>query len=120
MSEAPRRPRRPVASAAVLVLAWVAAGVLNTPAMTLLSDGIEARGLDHGVGFAVIYLVSAGGQGVGAIAGGLLAARVSDAATYLALAVLCGLTLASLARGSRFTTANLAGPRTRRGARRTR
>lgn len=84
--------------ALVVVVAWVAGGVLNTPAMTLLSDGIEARGLEQGVGFALVFFVSAGGLGIGAIAGGLLAARTSDAVVYLALAALCALTLAALAR----------------------
>ncbi len=82
--------------AVVVVLAWVAGGVLNTPAMTLLSDGIEARRIEQGVGFALIYFVSAGGQGVGAIGGGLLAARTSDGVVYVALAVLCALTFGVL------------------------
>jgi MFS family permease len=91
-------PRAVVLLAAAVVLAWVATGVLNTAAMTLLSDGIEARGLEQGVGFALVYFVWAGGQGVGAIAGGLVAARTSDAVVYFAMAALCGLTLARLAR----------------------
>jgi MFS family permease len=84
--------------AVLVVLAWAACGVLHTPAITLLSDGIEARGLEHGVGFALSYFVTAGGQGIGAIVGGLLAARTSDGATYAVLAALCALTLAALAR----------------------
>jgi predicted MFS family arabinose efflux permease len=84
--------------AVVVVLAWVAGGVLNTPAMMLLSDGIAARGLEQGVGFALVYCVWAGGQGIGSIVGGLVAARTSDAVVFLGFAVLCAVTLVALAR----------------------
>lgn len=94
-------PRTAALLAVLVVLAWAACGVLHTPAMTLLSDGVEARGLEQGVGFALGYFVSAGGQGIGAIAGGLLAAHASDGATYAVLAALCALTLAALARRER-------------------
>jgi MFS family permease len=77
----------------VVVLAWVTAGALNTPSMTLLSDGVGGLGLDHGVGFASVNFVWAGGQFAGAVVGGVLAARTSDAVVYLLLAALCAVTL---------------------------
>jgi MFS family permease len=81
----------------VVVLAWVTAGALNTPSMTLLSDGVEGLGLDHGVGFASVNFVWAGGQFAGAVVGGVLAARTSDAVVYLLLAALCAVTLCMIA-----------------------
>ena len=84
----------------VVVLMWVAAGVLNTPAMTLLSDGVEARGLEQGVGFALINFVWASAMGIGSMAGGLLAARTSDAVVFFAFAALFAVTLTVLARRS--------------------
>ena len=63
--------------------------MINTPAMALLSDGVESAGIDQGFGFALVNLVWAGGQVVGTIAGGALAGATSDAAVYLVLAVVC-------------------------------
>jgi MFS family permease len=78
-----------------VVLAWVTSGALNTPSVTLVSDGVESLGLDHGVGFASVNFVWAGGQVAGAAAGGTLAAATSDSVVYLVLAALCAVTLAS-------------------------
>jgi hypothetical protein len=52
----------------------------------------------HGVGFASVNFVWAGGQLAGAVAGGALAARTSDGVAYIALAAMCGGTLAAAAR----------------------
>jgi MFS family permease len=82
--------------AAVVTAGCVVVGAINTPAMTLLSDGVEAAGLDQGFGFALTNLVWAGGQVVGTIGGGALAGASSDAVVYLALAGACALTLGSL------------------------
>jgi hypothetical protein len=75
--------------------------MVNTPAMTLLSDGVEGIGLEHGLGFAIVNLVWGGGQVIGAIGGGALAAATSDAVPYLLLATICALTLAAVARAGR-------------------
>lgn len=80
--------------APVVVLALVVAGALTTPAMTLLSDGADSVGLDHGAGFALSIFAWAAGQAGGAVFGGLAAAQVSDEAVYLALALLAAATLA--------------------------
>jgi MFS family permease len=87
--------------AVVVGVGTVLSGVLNTPAMTLLSDGVEAVGLDQGFGFAIVNFVWAGGQVGGAIAGGALAAATSDATVYLTLAVLCAATLTGVVRAGR-------------------
>src|SRR5829696_2377543 len=82
--------------AIVTTVGCVVTGAVNTPAMTLLSDGIESARLDQGFGFALTNLVWAGGQVVGTVAGGALAGATSDAFVYLALAGICGLTLAGV------------------------
>lgn len=87
--------------AVVTILGCVVTGAINTPAMTLLSDGVEAAGLDQGFGFALMNLVWAGGQVAGAIGGGALAAGSGDAAVYLLLAGLCAATLAAVAVAGR-------------------
>jgi MFS family permease len=84
--------------AVLVAVVCVLSGAINTPAMTLLSDGVEGIGLDHGVGFAIVNLVWGGGQVVGAIGGGTLAAATSDTVPYLALAAICTITLATVAR----------------------
>lgn len=86
--------------AAVTTVGCVVTGMINTPAMALLSDGVESAGIDQGVGFALVNLVWAGGQVVGTIAGGALAGATSDAAVYLVLAVVCGAALVGVLRHS--------------------
>jgi MFS family permease len=81
-----------------VVLVCVSSGIVNTPAMTLLSDGVEEVGLDYGLGFAIVNLVWGGGQVVGAVGSGALAATTSDTAAYLLLAAICTTTLLMVAR----------------------
>jgi MFS family permease len=80
-----------------VVLVCVSSGIVNTPAMTLLSDGVEEIGLDYGLGFAIVNLVWGGGQVLGAIGNGALAATTSDTAAYLLLAGICATTLLTVA-----------------------
>ena len=82
--------------AAVVVAGCVLSGIVNTPAMTLLSDGVEVAGLEHGLGFAIVNLVWGGGQVVGSVVGAGLAGATSDVVPYLLLACVCGGTLAGL------------------------
>jgi MFS family permease len=84
--------------ALLVVLACVSSGIVNTPAMTLLSDGVEQVGLDYGLGFAIVNLVWGGGQVLGAIGSGALAAVTSDSVAYLVLAAICTATLVTVAR----------------------
>lgn len=84
--------------AGVTIAGSVVMGALNTPAMALLSDNVDAAGIDQGFGFALVNLVWAGGQVVGTVAGAALAGATADAVTYLVLAAVCGATLATLAR----------------------
>ena len=82
--------------AAVVVAGCVLSGIVNTPAMTLLSDGVEGAGLEYGLGFAIVNLVWGGGQVIGAVAGAALAGVTSDAVPYLLLAAVCAGTLVRL------------------------
>jgi MFS family permease len=86
--------------AAVTTVGCVVTGMINTPAMALLSDGVESARIGQGFGFALVNLVWAGGQVVGTIAGGALAAATSDAVVYVALAVVCAATLGGVLRHS--------------------
>ena len=90
--------------ALVVTVGCVVTGSLNTPAMTLLSDGVADAGLDHGLGFAIVNLVWGGGQVVGAVGGAALAAATSDAVPYLLLAAVCAATLARLGGRARELT----------------
>jgi len=82
--------------AAVVVVGCVLSGIVNTPAMTLMSDGVEGAGLEHGLGFAIVNLVWGGGQVVGSVVGAGLAGATSDVVPYLLLALVCAGTLAGL------------------------
>ena len=89
-------------TAAVLALLVVAAGITFgsfwTPAMALLSDEAEARGLEYAYAFALINIAWAPGQALGAAGGGGLAQLTSDAVPYLALAGASLITFAVLWR----------------------
>ena len=91
-------PQRAWVLAAVIVLAGFAFGSFWTPAMSLVTDAAETRGLDYGYAFALVNLAWAPGQAGGAALGGAVASVTSDAVPYLALAVLCLLTFAALSR----------------------
>lgn len=80
----------------VIVLSFVVVGSLYTPAMALLSDGAAAAGLAQGMAFALVNLVWAGGQVVGAVAGSGIADLSSVVVTWLVLAALLGTALAAM------------------------
>ncbi|MCA1657189.1 MAG: MFS transporter [Actinobacteria bacterium] len=82
--------------AALVVCAGLAFGAFFTPAMTLLTQVSEERGLDYGYTFALVNLAWAPGQSGGASLGGAVAGATSDAVPYLALAAICALTLVGL------------------------
>jgi MFS family permease len=91
-------PNRALLLALLVVCAGFAFGSFWTPAMSLVTDAAETRGLDYGYAFALVNLAWAPGQAGGAALGGAVASVTSDAVPYLALAVLCLLTLAALSR----------------------
>ena len=89
-------PSSVAALAPMIVLSFVVVGSLYTPAMALLSDGAAAAGLAQGMAFALVNLVWAGGQVVGAVAGSGIADLSSVTVTWLVLAALLGAALAAV------------------------
>jgi len=79
--------------AGVVVLAAVALGSFWAPAMAMLSDAAEARGIGLGYAMALINLAWATGQVVGAGGGGALAKATGDGVPFAISAVLCAATL---------------------------
>lgn len=84
--------------AVLVVCAGFSFGSFWTPAMSMVTDVSEERGLDYGYAFALVNIAWAPGQAGGAAIGGGVASVTTDAVSYLALAVLCVLTLAALLR----------------------
>jgi MFS family permease len=84
--------------AVFVVLAAISFGSFWAPAMALLSENAEARGLEHGYTFALVSLAWAPGAAGGAAVGGAVADATSDAVPFLALALACLVTLAVLGR----------------------
>ena len=91
-------PNRAFLLAMLVVLGGVAFGSFWTPAMSLLTDEAERRGLEYAYAFALINLAWAPGQALGSSGGGALAQLTSDAVPYLLLAGSCLLTFAVLWR----------------------
>jgi MFS family permease len=84
--------------AALVVGAGITFGTFWTPAMALLSDEAEARGLEYAYAFALINVAWAPGQALGAAGGGGLAEVTSDAVPFLLLAGASLITFAVLWR----------------------
>jgi predicted MFS family arabinose efflux permease len=80
------------------VLASPAIGVLWAPAIAMLSDGADAHGIEQAIAFALVNLGWAVGDSVGAAGGARLADATGDHVPYLALALICALTLLGLLR----------------------
>ena len=96
-------PGRSFLLAALVVLAGLSFGSFWTPAMALLSDEAEARGLEYAYAFALINIAWAPGHALGASGGGALAEITTDAVPYLLLAGACLLTFALLWRSRSFS-----------------
>jgi MFS family permease len=93
-------PNRGFLLAALVVLGGIAFGSFWTPAMSLLADEAEHRGLEYAYMFALINLAWAPGQALGASGAGAVAEVASDAVPYLLLAATCLLTFAVLWRST--------------------
>jgi MFS family permease len=83
--------------AALTIALAPAIGIIWAPAMALLSDAAEARGVHQGFAFALTNLAWASGALLGAAGGAKVGEEVGDATAYLALAGLCLLTCLVLA-----------------------
>jgi MFS family permease len=84
--------------AALVVWAGVSFGSFWTPAMALLSDEAEHRGLEYAYVFAVVNIGWAPGQALGSSGSGALAHFTSDAVPYLLLSATCLVTFVLLWR----------------------
>jgi MFS family permease len=82
-----------IAVAVVVVLSAVALGSFWAPAMAMLSDVAESRGLTQGYAMALTNLAWAAGQIVGAAGGGALAKATGDGVPFALSAALCAATL---------------------------
>ena len=82
-----------IAVAIVVVLSAVALGIFWAPAMAMLSDVAESRGVTQGYAMALTNLAWAAGQIVGAGGGGALAKATGDALPFALSAALCAATL---------------------------
>ena len=91
-------PGRAAVLAVLVVAASMSFGSFWTPAMALLSDEAEARGLEYAYAFALINIAWAPGQAIGAVGGGGLAEVTSDAVPYLLLSGASLITFAVLWR----------------------
>lgn len=89
-------PADGVLLAAVIVLIACTLGLFWAPAMAMLADVADARGLDQGLAAALMNLAWAGGQVVGAGGGGALAKATGDGIPMAGIAGLCALTLLAL------------------------
>jgi MFS family permease len=88
--------------ALLIVLSDGALGGYFAPAMAMLSDAAEARGLDQGLAAALMNLAWAVGQIIGSGAGGAIAKASGDGLPMALTAGLCALTLVGLlGRGRR-------------------
>lgn len=91
--------------AALVIALGPAIGTLWAPAIALLSDAAEARGVHQGFAFALTNLAWASGALVGSAGGALIGEEIGDAAAYLGLAGLC--------LGTVLVLVSRSGPRTR-------
>jgi MFS family permease len=91
-------PGRAAVLTVLIVAASLSFGSFWTPAMALLSDEAEARGLQYAYAFALINVAWAPGQAIGSVGGGALAHVTSDTVPYLLLSGASLITFAVLWR----------------------
>lgn len=90
-------PGQALVLAGGIVLLGGTLGAFWAPAMAMLADAAERSGLDQGLAFGLVNLAWAVGQVTGSASSGALAQATSDAVPFLAVSVLCVVTLAALA-----------------------
>ncbi len=94
-------PNAPVPMAIVVVAIAASTAGFWAPAMAMLSDAADARGLDQGLAAALTNLAWAGGQIIGSGGGGGVAKVAGDALPMIGTSALCAATLLALTlRGS--------------------
>jgi MFS family permease len=89
-------PTTPAGLGTLVVATAAALGVFWAPAMAMLSDAAEERGLDQGLAAALMNLAWAGGQILGSGAGGAIAKTAGDGLPFAITSGLCAATLLTL------------------------
>jgi MFS family permease len=90
-------PKSAALLAVTAILAAPLLGMLWTPAMALLSDGAEARGMDPAFGFGLANMAWGAGAAIGGSGGAALAQATSDAVPFFVLALVSFATAGLLA-----------------------
>jgi len=90
-------PGNALVYAAVLIATLASFGSFWAPATAMLSEAAEAAGLVRELGFGLVNLAWAAGLIIGAAGGGALAGIAGNGAALVAVAAVCGVTLAVLA-----------------------
>ena len=80
-------PQGVVPLAALVIVTAPLVGMLWTPAMAVLTEGAEARGVDPAFGFGLANMAWGAGAAIGGAGGGALADASSDAVPLLLLAL---------------------------------
>ena len=93
-------PREAALLGALIVATAAALGGFWAPAMAMLADAADRRGLDQGLASALANLAWAGGQILGSGVGGAVAKATGDGVPMTATAILCVGTFLMLATGS--------------------
>ena len=93
-------PQGDILLGALIVATAAALGGFWAPAMAMLADAADRRGLDQGLASALANLAWAGGQILGSGVGGALAKTTSDGVPMTATAILCVGTYLMLATGA--------------------
>ena len=89
-------PTTPALLGVLVVAISAALGAFWAPAMAMLADAAEHRGLDQGLAAALMNLAWAGGQIMGSGAGGAVAKAAGDAVPLAIVSALCIATLVGL------------------------
>ena len=89
-------PTTPALLGLLVVAIAAALGAFWAPAMAMLSDAAEHRGLDQGLAAALMNLAWAGGQIMGSGAGGAVAKAAGDAVPLAIVSAMCMATLVAL------------------------
>jgi MFS family permease len=89
-------PSSAAALAVVIVATATTLGAFWAPAMAMLSDAADARGLDQALAAALMNVAWAGGQILGSGVGGAVAKGLGDAVPTITTAGLCAATLLAL------------------------
>jgi MFS family permease len=89
-------PRAPVLLALLIVAVFLALGAFWAPAMAMMSDTADERGLDQGLAAALMNLAWAVGAIFGSGVGGAIAKAAGDGPPTFVVAAFCAVTLARL------------------------